>query len=160
MFLTLILLLQGCTILEGSNTLAQEEFEKIEQKQIEELLTNGTPLQDQNITVQNSLLDSIKNLQRLNKELENLNSQIEIINSNINSINSTDSNELFSFLNTLNSLTENSKEFVRALRDSTLLWDNYLSSAVQNSNELNFSKEVNETVFVESITKPLEAFKE
>lgn len=162
-FLIIILLLtiSGCKI-EGSGDLAKAETIKLNQNLAEKKLTANTSLEKQNITILSSLISTTQNLKQLQNELNNLNKEIDKINEGLENLSeeeleTIDENTL-EYLNYLNSLTETSKEFTNSLFQSTYIWDNYLSNAIQNHNNLNFSKPINETVFIESFTEPLEAF--
>jgi septal ring factor EnvC (AmiA/AmiB activator) len=158
--LLLTLLLTSCSLLEGTKQVANNEYLGINQSEIEQKLTKNTSLEDQNITLTSSLLTTAQHLQQLQQELHQINDQIETIQNNINSLqNQSNQSEIITYLNTLNQLTEQSKAFVVSLHQSTVVWDSYLSTAINNKDSLNFSQPVNQTVFVDSITKPLESFK-
>jgi len=158
--LCLSLLFSSCSVLQGSSTVANNEYLHINQSQIENNLLENTSLKNQNLSLSSSLLVTLDNLKNLQKELDSLDLKINQINSDLAQIKEKNKNddELVTYLDTLNDLTEKSKYFVVALRDSTVTWDSYLSTALIYKDNLNFTKPVNETVFVDSVTNPLEAF--
>lgn len=147
----------GCNI-PSSAELAEEEMQKINHSLIEKQLTKNTTLEEQNITIANSIINAINSLAMLEEELEKLHSNIEIINNNLEELqmNTTDS-QTFEYLTYLNNLTIKSQEFTYILRQSVYKWDSYLSNAYENSDNISNIPQ-NSTMLIESITDPLKAW--
>jgi septal ring factor EnvC (AmiA/AmiB activator) len=152
-----LIVFSGCEI-PSSDKLAEKEMQKINQSYIERQLTKNTSLEEQNITIANSIIDALNSLAMLEEELEKLNSNIEIINSNLEELqkNTTDS-QTYEYLSHLNNLTYRSQEFTYILRDSVYKWDRYLTSAYENKNNLTRIKD-NNSMIAGSILDPLKAW--
>jgi len=149
---SLLFLLSGCTYLEGMSGINIIDNQVL----IEKKLTQNTQLEEDNITITNSIITAINNLNQLQSELDKLNKDIENISSNIENI-SSDSNlnaETVDYLNQLNILTQKSSMFVNELHKSTISWRSYLTR--QNKTNLNFTDDSQE--IIDSVNNPLKVF--
>ncbi len=157
-YLSLLLLICGCSYLGGFEDLGEETVQEYNQKIETAKLQNNT-LNSSNPGIAKALVDSINSLNQLQGELDLLQEDIDKINLDIENL-SQDSNldpETITYLNSLNELTLKSKKFVSSLYESTKIWDSYLSS--QSYNPYEFT-EINDTQLIDSVSKPLDAFTE
>ncbi len=155
----LLFFIPGCSI-QGSGNFADSQVLKINsQIKIQKHLIANTSLEDQNISIMSSLIMTINNLKRLQKELELLNSDIAIIQNNLEKTkNGVNDNLTIDYLETLDGLTKKSMIFTKTLYNSTFIWDKYLSRQYQMKDNLNFSEKIDSKVFVDSIIEPVEVF--
>ncbi len=164
LYLLLILLLlffSSCSFhIDGAGNVAADEFEKISDNSIENYLLKNTTLEEQNIIVLTSVVDAIENLKNLKEELEKLNRSIDNISKDYEYLQNTTNldSETLSFLYDMELLIYKSNMFVSSLHDSIIVWERYLFNMKNNTDNLSFDTPVNKTVFVNSITEPLESF--
>ncbi|MDA3856587.1 MAG: hypothetical protein PF569_10110 [Candidatus Woesearchaeota archaeon] len=160
MLILISIIISGCTTMQGMKSINISELSDKNQSEVEQFITKGTELENQNITIASSILITIDNLKKLQKELDNLNENIENISQNLETIeNEQRSNqESAQYLNYLNSLVNQSNNFIESLQDSTKFWSKYLIKTNQSKDNLNYTDDSDNQGIVDSITKPLKSF--